>query len=282
MQALKKIPQAAFSTAVWSTSFVWMGAVAATWGISGIFVPPRRTHNYIGGPGMAAVLKFTLSDVDVHYHPRFDPERRSIFVQNHVNLLDAHIACKSIPHAFCGLMNAWQFKIPIYGWIMKLADGIAVPKGDGRFRVVADAAKDRAAKGISILTFPEAHRTLDGKVREFKKGVFLIAKMAGLPVVPLAVYGMRDLMQKGSLLVKPAKIRVLVGPQFDTEGLKSHELSALIAKVHRIVSDFAERGEMPTDELIDAPLTKELTERLEAELAERRAAEALAAESAAE
>ncbi|MCA9636299.1 MAG: 1-acyl-sn-glycerol-3-phosphate acyltransferase [Myxococcales bacterium] len=254
MSALKKIPQAAFSTAVWTTSFVWMGAVATTWAVSGIFVSPRKTHNYIGGPGMAAVLKITLSDIEVIYHPDFDPERRSVFCQNHVNLLDAHVACKSIPHAFCGLMNAWQFHIPVYGWIMKLADGIPVPKGQGRFRSIAEAAKDRAAKGISILAFPEAHRTLDGEVREFKKGVFLMAKMAGLPVVPLAVHGMRDLMQKGSLLVKPAKIKVFVGPQLDTAGLKAKELDALVAKTQRIVADFVRTGEVPSDEVIKAPL----------------------------
>lgn len=268
-QNLKKIPQAAYSAAAWTTAFVWMGAVATTWGVSGIFVPPRKSHNYIGGPGMAAVLKITLSDVDIHYHRDFDPERRSVFCQNHVNLLDAHVACKTIPHAFCGMMNAWQFKIPFYGWIMKLADGIPVPKGQGRFRAIADAAKDRAAKGISILVFPEAHRTLDGKVRPFKKGVFLMAKMAGLPVVPLAVHGMGDLMRKGSVLIRPAKIKVFVGPQFDTQGLKSSELSALIQKVQRITADFADFGIEPSDELINAPLTPELTARLEAEFAER-------------
>lgn len=271
MNALKKIPQAAFSTAAWTASFVWMGAVATTWGVSGLFVPPHRTHNYIGGPGMAAVLKITLSDVEVIYHRDFDPERRGVFCQNHVNLLDAHVACKSIPHAFCGMMNAWQFKIPFYGWIMKLADGIPVPKGQGRFRAISEAAKDRAAKGISILVFPEAHRTVTGRVQEFKKGVFLMAKMAGLPVVPLAVHGMGDLMRKGSPLLRPAKIKVFVGPQIDTEGLKSHELNALIAKTQRIIADFADYGVLPSDELLDAPLNRELTTRLSAEFAEREA-----------
>jgi len=274
MKALKKIPQAAFSTVAWTASFAWMGAVATTWGVSGLFVEPRRTHNYIGGPGMAAVLKITLSDVEIIYHKDFDPERRSVFCQNHVNLLDAHVACKSIPHAFCGMMNAWQFKIPFYGWIMKLADGIPVPKGQGRFRAISEAAKDRAAKGISILVFPEAHRTVTGKVQEFKKGVFLMAKMAGLPVVPIAVHGMGDLMRKGSVLLRPAKIKVFVGPQIDTEGLKAPQLNAVIAKTQRIISDFADDGILPSDELINAAPTPELAKRLDAEFAARRGAAA--------
>lgn len=242
---LKKAGQAAYSAAVWGVAFAWMGGVAATWAISALVVSPRKTHNYVGGPGMAAVLRMTLSQVEVIYDPDFDPERRSVFMQNHVNLLDAHAACTAIPHAFCGLMNAWQFNIPIYGWIMKIADGIPVPKGAGRFRAIADAARDRAAKGISILAFPEAHRTLDGKVHEFKRGVFMMARGADLPVVPLATRGMYDLMQKGSFLLKPARITIYVGAQIETAGLSDEELAQAIARCHKIVADFAERGIIP-------------------------------------
>ena len=245
MEILKKPAQVAFSAAVWTAAFAWMGAVTVVWATSAIFVPARKTHDYIGGPGMAAVLKFTLSDVEIIYHPDFDPKRRSVFCQNHVNLLDAHVACKSIPHVFCGMMNAWQFKIPFYGWIMALAKGIPVPKGQGRFKAIAEAAKDRAALGYSILVFPEAHRTLDGQVREFKRGVFLMARGAGMPVVPLAVRGMRDLMRKGSLLVKPAKIQVLVGPQIETAGLDDDQLQEVVERTRKIVADFVERGEIP-------------------------------------
>ena len=242
---LKKTGQAAYSAAVWTLAFAWMGGVATTWAVSAVFVSPRRTHNYIGGPGMAAVLRMTLSRVEVIYDPDFDPERRSVFMQNHVNLLDAHAACSAIPHSFCGLMNAWQFHIPMYGWIMRLADGIPVPKGAGRFRAIADAARDRAQKGISILAFPEAHRTLDGKVREFKRGVFMMARGADLPVVPLATRGMSDLMRKGSLMVRPSRITIYVGAQIETAGLSDDELARVIERCHKIVADFSERGIIP-------------------------------------
>lgn len=250
---LKKAGQAAYSAVVWTAAFTWMGGVAVTWAAASIFARPHKTHNYIGGPGMGAVLRMTLSKVEVIYDPDFDPERRGVFMMNHVNLLDAHAACASIPHAFCGLMNAWQFNIPFYGWIMKLADGIPVPKGAGRFRAIAEAARDRAKKGISILAFPEAHRTLDGKVREFKRGVFMMARGADLPVVPLATRGMFTLMQKGSLMVKPTRITIYVGPQIETAGLSDAELAKAIERCQKIVADFAERGIIPGRAVDPAP-----------------------------
>lgn len=242
---LKKAAQAVYSAAVWTVSFAWMGGVAVTWAAVSLLVDPRKTHNYIGGPGMGAVLKFTLSKVEIIYDPDFDPERRSVFTQNHVNLLDAHAACASIPHAFCGLMNAWQFKIPMYGWIMKLANGIPVPKGGGRYKAIAEAARERAKMGMSILVFPEAHRTLDGKVHEFKRGVFWMARGAGLPIVPLATRGMFDLMRKGSLMLKPTRISIYVGAQIETKGLSDEQLAQAMERAQKIVADFAERGIVP-------------------------------------
>lgn len=245
VKLIKKAAQVVYSAAVWTVAFTWMGAVAGTWTLVSLFVPPVRTHNYIGGPGMGKVLKITLSQVEIIYDPDFDPERRGVFMQNHVNLLDAHAACAAIPHAFCGLMNAWQFKIPMYGRIMKLADGIPVPTGGNRYKAIAEAARARAKKGISILAFPEAHRTLDGKVHEFKRGVFWMARMAGLPVIPLATRGMYDLMRKGSFLLKPARITIYVGAPIETRGLSDAEMAKVMERTQKIISDFAERGIIP-------------------------------------
>lgn len=242
----EKAAQVAYSATIWTAAFAWMAGIAATWGFTQLIrVPHRISHPYLAGPGMAFCLRITGSKVEIIYDPDFDPERRSMFCQNHVNLMDAHAACASIPHAFCGLMNAWQFNIPFYGWIMSLAKGIPVGKGANRFREVAAHARDRAARGLSILVFPEAHRTTDGKVHDFKKGVFMMARDAGLPVVPLATHGMYELNRKGTWLFKPAKITIYVGAQIETAGLSNDELRAVIERCNKVVRDFADHGIMP-------------------------------------
>ncbi len=243
---VKKAAQAAYSAAFWGVSFAWMGGVSIVWAAASLVMPARKTQMLIGSPGMAACFKFSLSKLEIIYDADFDPERRSVFCQNHVNLMDAHAACASIPHPFCGLMNAWQFNIPFYGWIMKLADGIAVKSGGAnRYREVAAAARDRAANGISILVFPEGHRTTDGKVHEFKKGVFLMAREAGLPVVPLATRGMYELNRKGTWLFTPGKVTVYVGAQIDTAGLTTDELRKVSARTEKTIRDFSEHGIIP-------------------------------------
>ena len=48
-----------------------------------------------------------------------------------------------------------------------------------------------------MLIFPEGTRTADGKLQAFKKGGFVLAIQAGMPVVPLCVCGTYDVVVKG-------------------------------------------------------------------------------------
>jgi 1-acyl-sn-glycerol-3-phosphate acyltransferase len=243
----RKTVQVVYSAAVWAVGFAWMAGVSVVWAVVRVVMPGRNTQHLVGAPGMAVCLRFTLSKVTRIYDPAFDPTRTSVFCQNHVNLMDAHAACASIPGPFCGLMNKWQFYIPFYGWIMSLAEGIAVRSGANRYREIATQANDRAARGISILVFPEAHRTRDGKVHAFKRGVFLMAREAGLPVVPLATRGMYELNRKGTWLLKPSDIQIYMGAQIETAGLSDDELRDVIDRTEQIVRDFTERGIIPSD-----------------------------------
>jgi len=255
----QKSVQVVYSLAVWGLGFSWMAGVSVVWAVFRKLMPGRDTQHLVGTPGMAVCLRFTLSKVTFHYDPAFVHGRTSVFCQNHVNLMDAHAACASIRQPFCGLMNAWQFYIPFYGWIMSLAEGISVRSGANRYREVTEAARDRAARGISILVFPEAHRTRDGKVHTFKRGVFLMAREAGLPVVPLATRGMYELNRKGTWLLKPSDIHIYIGAQIETAGLDDDELRAVIDRTEQIVRDFTEHGIMPDPDAYDTGPSGALT-----------------------
>ncbi|MFT7580152.1 MAG: 1-acyl-sn-glycerol-3-phosphate acyltransferase, partial [Myxococcota bacterium] len=170
----------------------------------------------------------------------FDRKQTSVFCQNHVNLLDAFTACASIPQPFVGLMLAWHFKVPGYGWMMRATNGIPVHSGERRTQLLCEAARDRASKGLSILSFPEAHRTLDGKMRPFKRGVFFMARDAELPIVPLAVRGMFEVNRKGSGVIRPGKVDVYVGPQLATAHLDDQGITDLAARIGTAMSRYVD------------------------------------------
>lgn len=190
----------------------------------------RRFERLQGGwPStlIGALPLLTLSRRSVVWDRRFQPRRVSVFVANHTSMLDGHVMVHALPHPFCGVENAAHLAVPGYGWIMRMANAIAVPRGAGRIDALVSAARDRAARNISILAFPEAHRTLDGRVRPFRTGVFVAAREAGLPVVPVAVRGMYKVLPKGTWVVTPGDLEVYIGPTLETHGLSDAELEAL-------------------------------------------------------
>lgn len=250
MGVLRLVGILAFSLFSWVGGFAWMLVGATlTLLLLVVGVPYPRVHGWVTAPLFVHVVRvFAMVRLRIHYHAGFDPERRSVYAQNHVNLMDGHLASAVIPHAFSGLMNAWQFYIPIYGWLMWLSKGIGVHR-NGRERLMAEltaAALERKRIGMSILTFPEGHRTPDGRVHPFRRGVFMMARNAGIPMVPIAVRGFFEVNRKGSFLIHPWRtVDVYVGPQFETTGLDDAAVAQLANDLHAVVAHGVEHGGWP-------------------------------------
>ncbi len=216
---------------------LWASALPVT-----VFKPFEKFQMLWVQPGVAVPLKFMFSKLDVEYDPAFDKTKMSVFMQNHVSMADANIACGSIPVPICGLENASHLSVPGYGWLLKMSNAIPVRKGGRRYEEVAAAFEERASRGISILTFPEAHRTLDGKVGKFKRGVFNIAVKSNLPIAPICVRGAYKLLPKGEFTIRPTRIHVYMPPQIETHNLTEDDVPELMERVQDVMRAWVDDG----------------------------------------
>ena len=251
MKVLSLTVRAVYSIAVWTCAFAWMlvGALL-TLVLLLVGFPYQKVHVWVTAPIFGSVTRVATIRLQVHVHPDFDPQTRSVFCQNHINLLDGMVASATLPHAFSGLMNAWQFKIPIYGWLMSMSKGIPVHRGQRRDKILEDISREarkRKEIGMSILTFPEGHRTRTGLPGPYKRGVFLMARNAGMPVVPLAVKGLYEVNNKsmGWLFAPFKTVDVFVGPQFSTEGLENDGVGKLADEVRSFTMTCIQTGQFP-------------------------------------
>ena len=76
----------------------------------------------------------------------------------------------------------------------------------------------------------------------FKKGGFLMALKAGVPIVPVAVQGGRDAMKKGSKIIRPALVSIRVGAPIETAGLGAQARDALIATTRERIAALLAEG----------------------------------------
>ncbi|MCA9709617.1 MAG: 1-acyl-sn-glycerol-3-phosphate acyltransferase [Myxococcales bacterium] len=221
----------------------WMGLIAGVMLPVTVFLPFERFQARFFQPAVSWPLWMLLSPLRVSYDRHYDRTRVSVFMQNHVSMLDACVGCGSIPVPMCGLENAAHLRLPGYGWLLRMSNAIPVRRGEGRYTQISEAFAERRSRGISVLTFPEAHRTLDGKLRPFKSGVFRAAIAAGMPIVPVCVRGMFHLLPKGALTMRPSTVEVYVAPQIETEGLDERHVQPLMERVRQVQEAWLERGE---------------------------------------
>ena len=130
---------------------------------------------------------------------------------------------------------------------MYLAKGIGVPsRKEGRSEHLAKEVRNRVHEhNMSVLAFPEGHRTLDGKIREFRRGVFFMAREAGVAVIPYSVRGIWEIQNKTHRRFKPGTIDIYIGRPIPTEGLTDEQIGELKDHCRLIHQTWVEKGEMP-------------------------------------
>ena len=162
------------------------------------------------------------------------PDGPLIFASNHESALDIWVAFKVLPRAFRFIAKAELFRLPIFGAYMRLGGHIPVDRGNHARAVESLRQAGEAVRGgTSLVVFPEGTRSKDGRVQPFKKGPFVVAMEAGVPVVPVAISGSGHVTPKNVVAVVPGTIRVAVGAPVDPRTFPTKE--ALLAEVRRQV-----------------------------------------------
>ena len=185
-----------------------------------------------------------LCGVDVEVRaPHGFPDGPAIYASNHESALDIWLLFRTVPrNGLRFIAKEELFQIPIFGWYLRMARFVAV---DRRQHARAVAALQQAGRivrgGTSLIVFPEGTRSRDGRVQPFKKGPFVVAMEAGVPVVPVAIAGAAALNPKGLLSVRPGPVRVAVGAPLTPADFP--DKSALLGEVrHRIIALHQELG----------------------------------------
>lgn len=87
-------------------------------------------------------------------------------------------------------------------------------------------------RGLSLCIFPEGGRSVDGTLQEFKKGVGILSKECGVPIVPARIDGAYEALPRGAVLPKQGRITLSLGKPIPSGGTYqsiSEEVKARIA-----------------------------------------------------
>ena len=146
-----------------------------------------------------------------------------LYIFNHTSLLDTLILYAVLPEFTGAIGKAEQFKIPLWGWILKRWGAIPIQRADLHQAIESiNQASTTVAKGYSLLISPEGTRSSDGTLQPFKKGPFYIAVHNQTPLVPIVIKGAFSSKNKHSWMIRPGRIELFIATPL-TPDLISYE-----------------------------------------------------------
>jgi 1-acyl-sn-glycerol-3-phosphate acyltransferase len=169
-----------------------------------------------------------------------DPRRPYVVVANHESFVDI-LLIAHLPWEMKWLSKREFFRFPVMGWMMRLVGDVPLVRGDA-----ASVAKAMAQcrvwldRKVSVMIFPEGTRSRSGELQPFKDGAFALAVDAGVPILPVAVYGTRDALVTHDWRFGYARAEARVLEPVTTEGLTAADVADLRDRVRaRIEAEVA-------------------------------------------
>jgi 1-acyl-sn-glycerol-3-phosphate acyltransferase len=157
---------------------------------------------------------------------------QAVFMSNHESLVDIPLLFVGIRQDVRFLAKRSLFYVPFLGWSMWLAGFVPVDRERKEKALdVFETLEKRVRKGRSILVFPEGTRSRTGGLQPFRKSGFLLAMRTGLPIVPVAVSGAREVVGADSLWIRQTPVTLRMGDPIRTKELPLSERKALMNRV---------------------------------------------------
>ena len=137
------------------------------------------------------------------------PDQACVVVANHASYLDGILLKGFLPARFSFVIKGEMRNVPVAHFLMRRSGARFVE----RFKSSESARDARqivkaARSGESLGFFPEGTFLEEPGVGRFRAGAFMAAIKGGMPVVPIAISGTREMLGAGRALPRPAPIRI--------------------------------------------------------------------------
>lgn len=209
----------------------------------GVRIPPDSLLGRGGYWWSRIVLRATGVPVRVINPERISREESRVYMCNHVSWWEIFALATVLPR-FRIVGKKEISRIPLFG---PAAGAIAAVWIDRKNRRTAFAAYEEVVpqvrSGMSVGVFPEGTRGFSYELRPFKKGPFVLAIAAQVPVVPVVAYGSLEIQKKGDILIHPRPIELTFLEPISTVGMNYEDRDHLIEQCwHAMADELEKRG----------------------------------------
>jgi 1-acyl-sn-glycerol-3-phosphate acyltransferase len=210
---------------------VWYGSACIFAALFRVKHRPGGVYDRAGRNWGRSLIAANGLHVRVEGMDRLAPGQSYVFASNHTSFADIWVLFAHLPGSVRFVAKKELLSIPIFGQALRARGEIPINRTNLRDAFAAyDEAAERLQSGLSAIVFVEGTRSRDGKLHEFKKGPFVLAIRAGVPIVPVFIEGTFEALPPGGWYVRRRPITLKIGEPIATAGCGLDDRDALMQR----------------------------------------------------
>jgi 1-acyl-sn-glycerol-3-phosphate acyltransferase len=191
-----------------------------------------RTQHRIARVWARTCVRFSGARLTIHGAENLYKHRVAVYAANHTSYMDTPVVFSALPFQFRILAKKELWSMPFIGWYLNRSGQIPIDTENPRAALSSLSAGVKALRmGMPLFVFPEGSRTPNGDLQAFLSGAAFLAIRAQVPLVPVALSGVYDLLPIHTHHFYPGDMVLSAGEPIDTTGMTIRQADELTARV---------------------------------------------------
>jgi 1-acyl-sn-glycerol-3-phosphate acyltransferase len=200
--------------------------------IASIWAKTGRTQHRIAQVWARTCIRVSGAKLIVRGEENLRKHRVAVYAANHTSYMDTPVVFGTLPFQFRILAKKELWSMPFIGWYLNRSGQIPVNTENPRATLSSLSAGVKALRsGMPLFVFPEGSRTPDGELKTFLAGAAFLAIRAQVPVVPIALSGVYDLLPIHTSHFYPCEVSLIAGDPIETAGMTPRQVDELTERL---------------------------------------------------
>ena len=200
--------------------------------IASLFAKTGRTQHRIARVWARVCVRLSRSPLTIRGAENLYKHRIAVYAANHTSYMDTPVVFSSLPFQFRILAKKELWRLPFIGWYLNRSGQIPIDTENPRAALSSLSAGVKALRaGMPLFVFPEGSRTPNGDLQAFLSGAAFLAIRAQVPVIPVALSGVYDLLPIHTRHFYPGDLVMTVGAPIETTGMTIRQADELTTRI---------------------------------------------------
>jgi 1-acyl-sn-glycerol-3-phosphate acyltransferase len=210
-----------------------------------IGIPVLTYCRIIKNPKLALRLSHVLAGIVLWFarvklitegREKVDAAKGCVYVANHKSFVDAVALFYALPGNLTFLAKKELYKIPLVSFALRTMDIIEVDRSNSEAAAESiERAVNYLRNGKCVILFPEGTRNRGEGLLPFKKGAFVLAIKAQVPIVPVVIIGAEKVIAPDTIFLYPATLHITILDPIETKGMDLEQRSELLDYTRSVI-----------------------------------------------